>query len=178
MAIKYPPEHYPISGIQHTRAVMALTAAQLCMDTFKPQEGTGIARHMDKINEAIASCGRITKTKRLSAGAKRDLDNGCITLAQYVNEMRDMGKDALFTRWSALVWSALTFVEDALNTCPQWTKTGTHEKKWQALRKSMSDLADGLRELEPRMDEIGTAIYETTAWALEGVVFAREVELC
>lgn len=54
---------------------------------------------------------------------------------------------------------ALTFVEDACNTCPVYAR----RPEWRYLRQTVNTLAERLRELEPRMDEEGTAIYEEAA---------------
>lgn len=62
-------------------------------------------------------------------------------------------------RWAALIWAALTFVEDACNTCPVYAR----RPEWRYLCQTVNTLAERLRELEPRMDEEGTAIYEEAA---------------
>ena len=58
--------------------------------------------------------------EKLSAGAKRDLDNFFSALARFFIT-DDMDDETRFHRWSALIWTALIFIEDACNTCPEYT---------------------------------------------------------
>ena len=100
---------YPNPGVQHTRAVLALTATQACLEEYMITE--------------------------------------------------DMDDETRFRRWAALVWAALTFVEDVCNTCPVYARC----PQWRYLRQTVNTLAEGLRKLEPGMDEEGTRIYEEAA---------------
>lgn len=171
-SMKYPPEHYPIAGIQHTRCVVALTMATLCMELYKgkPVEAFNV------IKMSIQHCAKDTKKKKLSSGAKRDMDNCSIIISEYIESMQGKSGEELFRLWAALVWCALTFIEDAVYTCPYYTD-GINSKRWGKLLRLMNDLAESLRKDMPGMDEAGTYLYEKAAWAMEGVPFrddARE----
>lgn len=154
---------YPNPGIQHTRCVLALTAVQACLEVFRPAAdcGTALRRQLDKIGRWIAACAQQTRKKPLSAGAKRDLDNKFRVLEGYMIT-EDMDDGTRFRRWAALIWAALTFVEDACNTCPVYTR-GHGNEHWRYLRQTVNTLAERLRELESGIDEEGTAIYEEAA---------------
>ncbi|MGE9985406.1 hypothetical protein [Desulfovibrio sp. SGI.169] len=161
--MKFPSEHYPTPGVQHTRCVLALTAVQACLEVFRPAAdcGTALKRQLGKISRWIEACARQTRSKKLSAGAKRDLDKRFRVLQGYMIT-EDMPDETRFRRWAALIWAALTFVEDACNTCPVYTR-GRGKEHWRYLRQTVNTLAEKLRELEPGMDEDGTAIYEEAA---------------
>ena len=151
---------YPNPGVQHTRCVLALTATQACLEVFRPAAdcGTALKRQLDKISRWVAACAQQTRKKPLSAGAKRDLDKRFRALEEYMIT-EDMDDETRFRRWAALIWAALTFVEDACNTCPVYARA----PQWRYLRQTVNTLAEKLRELEPGMDEEGTAIYEEAA---------------
>lgn len=162
---------FPNSGIQHSRAVVALTITQMCMETFKPDpKDADLAAHMDKICKAVNACAGKTRKKRFSAGAKRDIDNCCITLSGFTEGIRNADKEKGLTRWCELNWCALTFIEDVLYTCPQYTD-GLERRKWKKLHSLMLELTASLQEIKPGFDEFGTYIYECCAWAMDGVVF-------
>lgn len=151
---------YPSSGIQHTRCVLALTAVQACLEVFRPAAdcGTALKHQLDKIARWVAACAQQTRKKSLSAGAKRDIDRKFETLGSYMNT-DNLTDEMRFRRWAALIWAALTFIEDACNTCPVYART----PQWRYLRLTVQTLADRLRILDPVMDVDGTTIYEATA---------------
>lgn len=151
---------YPNPGIQHTRCVLALTATQACLEVFRPAAGCGTAlkRQLDKISRWVEACAQQTRSKKLSAGAMRDIGRSFKILGRYMIT-EDMPDETRFRRWAALIWAALTFVEDACNTCPVYAR----RPEWRYLCQTVNTLAERLRELEPGMDEEGTAIYEEAA---------------
>lgn len=151
---------YPNTGIQHARCVLALTTIQVCLDVFWPAAdcGTVLKRHMDKIQRWVDACAQHTRKKTLSAGARRDIDRSFEILGRYMTT-EDMDNETRFHRWAALIWTTLTFVEDACNTCPAYA----HTPQWRYLRQTVNTLAEKLRALEPGIDEDGTAIYEEAA---------------
>ena len=161
--MKFPSEHYPNPGIQHTRCVLALTAVQACLEVLHPAADcdTALKRQLAEISRWIEACAQQTRCKKLSAGAKRDLDKRFRVLQRYMIT-EDMPDETRFRRWAALIWAALTFVEDACNTCPIYTRGGGNEH-WRYLRQTVNTLAEGLRTLEPGMDEDGTSIYMEAA---------------
>ena len=155
-----PAIPYPNAGVQHTRCVLALTAIQACLEVFRPAAdcGTALKRQLDKISRWVEACAQQTRSKKLSAGAKRDIGQRFDILGRYMIT-KDMPDETRFRRWAALIWAALTFIEDACNTCPIYA----HAPQWRYLRQTVNTLAEKLRELEPGMDEDGTAIYEEAA---------------
>ena len=114
---------YPNPGIQHTRCVLALTATQACLEVFRPAAGCGTAlkRQLDKISRWVEACAQQTRVKKLSAGATRDIGRRVEILGRYLIT-EDMPDETRFRRWAALIWAALTFVEDACNTCPVYAR--------------------------------------------------------
>lgn len=168
--MKYPMSHYDPPAIQHTRATAALTISQMCMELYKSAPNERDGEWQVQLKKRISACTTMIKKKRQSAGAKRDLNNMCIILAEYIEEMRSLKGDRLMRAWVELIWAALTFIEDVLATCPVIT-ADKERGKWELLHKDMEELADGLLESVPGADERGTGIYEECAWALEGILF-------
>lgn len=158
MQIATPAIPYPNPGIQHTRCVLALTTIKSCLDVFSPAaEGNrALAAHIEKINRWIEECSVATRRKKLSAGAKRDLDNFFSSLDSFfITE--EMDDETRFHRWAALIWTALIFIEDACNTCPEYT---ARQNSWRYLRQTVTTLAEKLLQIEAAVDEDGTAMYE------------------
>ena len=165
--MKFPPEHYPNPGVQHTRAVVALTVTTMCLELFQPAAGSAMEKHMAKIRRWTDTCAEKTKGKRLSAGAKRDLERCCAKLTPHI-VTAETPEDAKFRMWTALVWAAWIFVLDVRNTCPVYSAR-REGQCWRYLLRVLETLAERVRKIEPGVDEVGTAIYEEAAWALEGV---------
>ncbi len=69
----------------------------------------------------------------------------------------EMDDETRFHRWAALIWTALIFIEDACNTCPEYT---ARQKSWRYLRQAVTTLAEKLLQIEAAVDEDGTAMYE------------------
>lgn len=161
-------QEFPISGIQHTRAVIALTIAQLCCELYKRDDNPRI----DEIQKTINACSKLTKKKKLSAGAKRDIDNAAITLEPYIEKIINANQYNFLMYWEPLFWAALTFVEDVIATCPEYT-TGI-KIKWEKLQSYMEMLAIDFMIQVQGFDEEGTLIYQKAAWALEGVNFKED----
>lgn len=153
-----PAIPYPHPAIQHTRCLLALTVIKSCLDVFSPAaEGNrALAAHIEKIQRWIEECSVPIRQKKLSAGAKRDLDRSFSALAeQMITE--DMDAATRFHRWAALVWTGIIFIEDACNTCPNYT---AHQEHWRYLRQTVTTLAEKLLQIEPQVDEDGMIIYE------------------
>lgn len=159
---------YPVAAIQHTRAVIALTLITICLETYVGSN-LGLA---DELRKRINSCATLVKKKKLSAGAKKDMDNCQIVVSEHIEAMQPSRNEAYLYKWSVLLWTALTFVEDVLATCPQYT-VGLEKGKWKKLCTTISTLATSLQIQYPGIDEEGTYLYERAAWALEGVCFRR-----
>lgn len=81
-----PAIPYPNPGIQHTRCVLALTATQACLEVFRPAAGCGTAlkRQLDKISRWVEACAQQTRSKKLSAGARRDIGQRFEILGRYM----------------------------------------------------------------------------------------------
>lgn len=167
--MKYPASHYPNSGIQHTRAVFALSMVTMFHGMYQPKPETDIESHMKKIRLKVNECAELTQKKKLSQGAKRALDAATEALSPYL-EVGHLAKAKAYERWCAFVWCALTFIEDVLNTCPQYM-IGSYAKKWKELHCLVETLTNSLYDIAPKHDEEGTMFYEMAAWAMEGVDF-------
>lgn len=98
--------------------------------------------------------------RRLSAGAKRDLDRRFHILAEHVDSALAETDDAKkWSLWASGVWAGLTFLEDARNTCPAYFR-GLH---WHNLLKTLTTLCNALEKVDPKIAEIGTRVYERAA---------------
>lgn len=165
--------------MQHTRTVVALTFVRMCLESFMPEPDSDVGKFMKKIDKAVRSCAVLTRKKRLSAGAKRDLQNCSIIAGNFVDQMNSATGCNKFIIWAAMNWMALTFVEDAIVICKNYTG-GIEAVKWQKLKELLTELTDTLLKLEDGIDERGTYMYEKCSWALDGIVFKdeRETEFC
>jgi len=151
---------YPIQAVQHTRCILALTVARTVVDLFKPDEKCGkqLLSQMDKIDRWIGECSLRIQGRKLSAGARRDLDRSFTALEPYF-EFDNLDDEALFKRWAALVWTALFFVWDVRHTCPDYRKPAC----WRFLDQTLTTLAEHLNTLTPDSDVVGSIIYEAAA---------------
>ena len=134
--IPYPPE-----AIQHTRCVLALSMITVVLSLLKPEmlaQLGDLGRQVEKVNRWIERCSDDVQ-RRLSAGAKRDLDRRFHILAGHVGD--------------------ITFLEDARNTCPAYFR-GLH---WHNLLKTLTTLCNALENVDPQIAEIGTRVYERAA---------------
>lgn len=173
--MKYPASHYPNSGIQHARAVFALSMVTMFHGMYQPKENTYIKTHMKDIQEAVEACATLTRKKKLSQGAIRSLDAATEALSPYLS-VAALSKKKSYSRWASFVWCALTLIEDVMNTCPQYAK-GQHVKNWEKLHALVNQLAQSIIYIEPKLDEEGTMFYEMAAWAMEGVDFSADDRL-
>lgn len=153
---------YPPHGHQHTLCVLALTLVQtVCFELFHmdKQCSTKLQQHMARIKRWHEECVKQTRTKALSAGAKRAIDRSFTVLAAYLMTP-DMDGDTRFRRWAELMETAAIFLADACNTCPIYTKGQRH---WRYLRQTVQTLADHLQKFEPGAKEAGFSIYMEAA---------------
>lgn len=174
---QYSASHYPCSGIQHTRAIMALTAAHACFHILTPPES--IAKDIEKVMALTDECAKMTRKRKMSRGTERALERANERLAPYIDRLVEADGRRKFNLWSALIFCALTLIEDVICTCPQYadhppitTWKEFHadpsiKDKWCLLEKEVSIFADQLIELAPNSDMAGTAIYEEVFDALE-----------
>ena len=154
---------YPHEAIQHTRCVLALSMITVALSLLKPEtlpQLGDLGKQVDKVNRWLDRCGDDTQKRKLSAGAKRDLDARFHILAVHVGDVQTATTDATrWTQWAAVVWAGLTFLEDARNTCPAYFR-GLH---WHNLLKTLTTLCNALEKVDPRIAEIGTRVYERAA---------------
>lgn len=154
---------YPHEAIQHTRCVLALSMITVALSLLKSEAFSqlgDLSKQVEKVNRWLDRCGDDTQKRKLSAGAKRDLDARFHILAGHVGDMQTAATDATrWTQWAAGVWAGLTFLEDARNTCPAYFR-GLH---WHNLLKTLTKLCNALEKVDPRIAEIGTRVYERAA---------------
>lgn len=174
--MKQITNNYPVTGVQHSLAVAALTVLTICLEQYADTSQSQLAKHIELIKREVDACGMTTKKKKLSAGSRRALDACSLKLAPYIALSPDINKNELFTRWAALVWCAMTFIDDVNVICPQFTY-GTFRRKWRKLQEYVAALAFALLMLEPGVDEKGTQIYLKAAYALDGIDFISFDEL-
>ena len=158
-----PAIPYPHEAVQHTRCVLALSIITVALSLLKPEtlpQLGGLGRQVEKVGRWIERCGDDTQKRRLSAGARRDLDARFHILAGHGGDMRSANNDATrWTQWASGVWAGLTFLEDARNTCPAYFR-GLH---WHNLLKTLTTLCNALEQVDPQIAEIGTRVYEQAA---------------
>lgn len=154
---------YPHEAIQHTRCVLALSMITVTISFLKPETLAllgDLGKQVEKVNRWIDRCADDTQKRRLSAGAKRDLDRRFHILAEHVDSAFAETDDAKkWSLWASGVWAGLTFLEDARNTCPVYFR-GLH---WHNLLKTLTTLCNALEKVDPRIAEIGTRVYERAA---------------
>ena len=154
---------YPHEAIQHTRCVLALSMITVALSLLKPEtlpQLGDLGKQIEKVNRWLDRCGDDTQKRKLSAGAKRDLDPRFHTLAGHVGDMQTAATDATrWTQWAAGVWAGLTFLEDCRNTCPAYFR-GLH---WHNLLKTLITLCNALENVDPQIAEIRTRVYERAA---------------
>lgn len=154
---------YPHEAIQHTRCVLALSMITVALSLLKPEtlpQLGDLGKQIEKVNRWLDRCGDDTQKRKLSAGAKRDLDARFHILAGHVGDIQAAAADASrWTQWGAGVWDGLTFLEDCRNTCPVYFR-GLH---WHNLLKTLTTLCNALEKVDPKIAEIGTWVYERAA---------------
>ena len=153
---------YPHEAIQHTRCVLALSMITVALSLLKPEmlaQLGDLGRQVEKVNRWIERCSDDVQ-RRLSAGAKRDLDRRFHILAEHVDSALAETDDAKkWSLWASGVWAGLTFLEDCRNTCPVYFR-GLH---WHNLLKTLTTLCNALEKVDPQIAEIGTRVYERAA---------------
>ena len=81
----------PIPGIQHTKTVLALTAIEAAVEQMLPFiTDKKTTDQIAKVRKWVDLCSAATKVKRLSSGAKRDLESACAVLAPYIEDTAGM----------------------------------------------------------------------------------------
>lgn len=146
----------PIPGIQHTKTVLALTAIEAAVEQMLPFiTDKKTAAQIAKVRKWVDLCSAATKVKRLSSGAKRDLESACAVLAPYIEDTAGMTDADSCRRWAELFFVGLTLSYDVQATCPLYGKS----REWGYLDTTTETLGRMLLARHPGCDEAGTAIY-------------------
>ena len=146
----------PIPGIQHTKTVLALTAIEAAVEQMLPFiTDKKTADQIAKVRKWVDLCSATTKVKRLSSGAKRDLESACAVLAPYIEDTAAMTDAASRRRWAELFFVGLALSYDVQATCRLYGKS----REWGYLDTTAETLGRMLLARHPGCDEAGTAIY-------------------
>ena len=146
----------PIPGIQHTKTVLALTAIEAAVEQMLPFiTDKKTTDQIAKVRKWVDQCSAATKVKRLSSGAKRDLESACAVLAPYIEDTVAMADDASRKRWAELFFVGIILSNDVQATCPLYGKS----REWGYLDTTAETLGRMLMARHPCCDEAGTSIY-------------------
>lgn len=146
----------PIPGVQHTKTVLALTAIEAAVEQMLPLITDKKTRdQIAKVRKWVDLCSEATKVKRLSSGAKRDLESACAVLAPYIEDTADMTDTGKRRRWAELFFVGLILSYDVQATCPLYGKS----REWGYLDTTTETLGRMLLMRHPGCDEAGTSIY-------------------
>ncbi len=146
----------PIPGIQHTKTVLALTAIEAAVEQmliFVTDKKT--TDQIAKVRKWVDLCSAATKVKRLSSGAKRDLESTLPRLAPHIDATMGMSAEDEFRRWAEIFFVGLTLSYDVQATCPLYGKS----REWGYLDTTAETLGRMLLARHPGCDEAGTSIY-------------------
>ena len=152
----------PAAALQHTRCIQALTAIGVCIDpSIIDVRGLGaLEKQVAKVKRwSEAAAAKTTQTRKLSAGARRDLDAMFHRMADAIDGVWSDDGDTKFLTWAANVYASELLVWDCLNTCPQYA----HGNEWRWLQQSAYTLSRQLEALDPAVAVRGTAIYADIA---------------
>ena len=146
----------PIPGVQHTKTVLALTAIEAAVEQMLPFITDKKTRdQITKVRKWVDHCSAATKVKRLSSGAKRELESACAVLAPYIEDTAGMTDADSRKRWAELFFVGLTLSYDVQATCPLYGKS----REWDYLDTTTETLGRMLLARHPGCDEAGTSIY-------------------
>ena len=146
----------PIPGIQHTKTVLALTAIEAAVEQMLPLvTEKKITDQIAKVRRWVDQCSAATKVKRLSSGAKRDLESACAVLAPYIEDTAAMTAADSRKRWAELFFVGVILSYDVQAVCPLYGKS----REWGYLDTTTETLGRMLLTRYPGCDEAGTAIY-------------------
>lgn len=152
----------PTAALQHTCCVQALTAIRACIDpSVIDVRGLGaLEKQVAKVRRwSEAAAEKTTKTRKLSAGARRDLDAMFHRMADAIDGVWSDDDNTKFLTWAANFYAAEVLVFDCLITCPLFARGN----EWRWLQQTAHTLSRQLEALDPAVAERGTAIYEDIA---------------
>ena len=161
----FPLAPPPVIGIQRRRALCAATAVKVLMDEVGGPFSLGgdwLREHIDAATAARERCEKETlRGIPFSAGARREFDGQVNALAECVlkgREKYDSNADTeeIMRHWSALFIAVSALVVDANATARAVTR---RKKCWSDLQRHMDILAEGLTEVWPGCDVVGTEMY-------------------
>lgn len=147
-------QHHP--AVQHTRAVLAQTVLTAAMEVFLPTatNRSKYALQVRKVARWLDACKDLTRSKALSAGARRDLDDVCARLGPWL-DTDGLDPEARAHRWAAIWWVGCALTLGVRCTCHLY---GQH-RHWLWLTTTAWTLGHMLMECFPGCDELGTDIY-------------------
>ena len=152
----------PAAALQHTRCIQALTAIGICTDSSVIDvSGLGaLEKQIAKVKRWRDAAAEITtKHRKLSAGARRDLDAMFHRMADALASLASPDDNTKFLTWGANVYASELLVWDCLITCPAYA----HGNEWRWLQQSAYTLSRQLEALDPAVAVRGTEIYEDIA---------------
>lgn len=151
---KSPP---PIAAIQHSRSVLALTALRAFADEIDIEKTSpGLSAHIKKILDLLDVCAKDLQNRKLSAGARRDLDKSFRVLAESGCIGTHSNSDDIFYFWGVGMWCAMTLLDDCESTCPAYFNT----KTWKKLSNAVEELCVALEKIDDRIGVDGFKLYE------------------
>ena len=157
-----------LPGIQHTKTVLALTAIEAAVEQMLPLiTDKKTADQVAKVCKWVDQCSAATKVKRLSSGAKRELESACSVLAPYIEDTAAMDTADSRKRWAELFFVGVILSNDVQAVCPLYGKS----REWRYLDTTTDTLGRMLLERYPGCDEAGTTIYMSMhgyEWGVDG----------
>ena len=153
---KSPP---PIAAIQHSRCLLALTVIRACINGIDREVVSHELReHLNSIDTLLDACSKDIRNRKISAGARRDLDHAFVILAEKSDFFKKTGDD-LFYAWGCAMWCAMSLHDDCMATCPAYYRG----KPWMRLNQALEELCLALEVINPKIGEDGFKIYEKVA---------------
>jgi len=151
----------PSVAVQHARCWRALSIAQAVFDSYEPGPtiSARFKAHLAKIKRWLAECWLLTSQRQLGRPNRLAIDRSLAKLERVILRGPKDSDETVATRWAALVWAALTYLEDIKYTCHEYRQ----QRCWRFLLQTWTTLATHLHKHFPTMDEEGTAIYMASA---------------
>lgn len=155
---KVPLIPYPGESVQHCRCVCALRAILFSLELIRFEDGV-LYQLKKGILEKWKSCRENLKRRKLSQGAKRDMEVTLDALARKTKLLTqsESKNDSQWLYWGACMWASLTLLEDCRSTCPKWFKG----PEWMELLTVLTQFCDVLEQVDDRISVIGTQAYES-----------------
>ena len=150
------------SAYAHTRCVQALTAVGVCTDrSIIDVRGLGyLEKQIAKIQRwQHEAAEKTTRLKKLSAGAKRDLDVLFHKMGDAISGLGSDNDNTRFLAWAGNVYAAGLLVWDCLIVAKDYA----YGREWRYLNQTLQTLCDKMEELDPEVGVVGTKIYEDIA---------------